>query len=330
MSNDGVEQQVVAGAVPGPSYVQLAPPVPLNLGASDLYTEYNLWKDSYNFFEIASGTINAQDPVRRATLLHCIGGPTQRIFANLPGDKNTYAQTVAALDAYFTPRRNVVLERHKFRQRAQCQDETVDAFVNALRELAKSCNFGALENDMIRDQIVEKCNIRKLRDKLLQEEGLSLDKALSTARAFEAAQAESKIFTESIGHKTRDNQVNFIRKTSRAEFRQKAGTTGGRKGSQEQANSDTQCHRCGMDTHTANDCGAEAATCLFCHKTGHYARMCFKKKNKAQAEKHKDQSNNRKRTKEKTNLGKPVRAVVQDDSDSESDEFGLPANGGIV
>lgn len=69
--------------------------------------------------------------------MHCIGAPTQRIFANLQELEGTNAETVDVLD---TLQRNIVLERHEFRQR-----------VNALKELMKSCDFGTLDNDMIRD-----------------------------------------------------------------------------------------------------------------------------------------------------------------------------------
>lgn len=152
----------------------------------------------------------------------------------------------------------------------------MDAFVNSLRELAKSCEFGTLENEMLRDQIVEKCAMKRLRDKLLQEEDLTLDRALNVVRLFDAAYAESRVFAEDSGSSRARDSVNFTRSARPTSARTERVTeTGRNRGTgEEQGNSDTVCFRCGLTTHTADDCGAKTAKCLYCKKIGHYARMC--------------------------------------------------------
>ncbi len=307
-----MEGQAAAPRTP-PRHValaQLSLPIPLNLGALDLYAEYKTWKDSYSIFELASGTINAADAVRCATFLHCIGAAVQRIFANLLGPKESYTETVAAPNAYFTPQKNVVLERHKFRLRSQLQDEMIDTFVNALRELAKSCEFGALERDMIRDQLIEKCAHRRLREKLLQEEGFTLERALTAARIFESAQAESKVLSEN-SVKEKDNHVYFTKGARAADTKMKQQNAGS--GRSEKSNNNTKCYRYGLTTHKTDDCGAKSATCLYCKRTGHYAHVCRKKNNsqehKSDKYKAKDKSDRK---------DKQVRAV---NDNSDSDEF---------
>lgn len=61
------DEEAAARAPPIRHTGSVIAPIPLNLRVSDLYAEYKTWKDSYSFFELASGTINAADAVRRAT-----------------------------------------------------------------------------------------------------------------------------------------------------------------------------------------------------------------------------------------------------------------------
>ncbi|UYV78642.1 K02A2.6-like, partial [Cordylochernes scorpioides] len=123
-----------------------------------------------------------------------VGRPNvQRIFFNLPDEKENYEQTKMALDKYFTPHKNVVTERFKFRQRVQKDDESIDNYLISLRELSKSYEFGNLEADMIRDQIIEKCNSKKLKEKLLQQDNLTLSKTIDIARMLEISRKEIRL-----------------------------------------------------------------------------------------------------------------------------------------
>ena len=61
---------------------------------------------------------------------------------------------MSALEDYFLPKRNVVYERYVFNSYIQTPEETVDGYVNRLRKLASSCQFGTLTEEMIRDGLV--------------------------------------------------------------------------------------------------------------------------------------------------------------------------------
>lgn len=89
-------------------------------------------------------------------MLHCLGPAVQRIFNTLSGEHKTLEGVKPPWMDLFAPKSNVVEERYKFRSRARKADEYIDAYLTIFRELAKSCDFGDLEKEMIRDQIVEK------------------------------------------------------------------------------------------------------------------------------------------------------------------------------
>lgn len=74
----------------------------------------------------------------------------------------------------------MVSERYHFRQAV---GESTDHYVAALHELVKTCAFGYIKHEMIRDQIVEKACMPRIRERLLLESDLTFEKMLSIARA---------------------------------------------------------------------------------------------------------------------------------------------------
>ena len=65
------------------------------------------------------------------------------------------------------------------------------------RALASNCNFGFLADEMIRDQIVEKIASDKVRERLLSEPKLTLDKCISIATRLESTEKEVKDLSHS-------------------------------------------------------------------------------------------------------------------------------------
>ncbi|XP_071954180.1 uncharacterized protein [Antedon mediterranea] len=246
----------------------ISPPVPFLPTPGKSTLKFEQWFEFFTNYTLASGSDRWNAERRKALLLHCLGTEGQRIYSSLPereidpnDDVNSYDATVAKLRAHFNPRLNVVAERYKFRQRRQLQDETSDEYVRELRQLSISCNFGVIADEMIRDQLVEKTNSSRIRERLLLEPELTLNTAIEIARQCEHAAKECQI----IGKAELSVPVEQIRKSNYKPKQQPA-----------KYKSSEYCFCCGSKSHKANDvkCKAKKAKCNKCCKIGHFASVC--------------------------------------------------------
>lgn len=85
-----------------------------------------------------------------------------------------------------------------FFTRSQGPAETIDMYVTDLKSKAKDCEFGDLHDSLIRDRIV--CGIREdqLKDRLLKETDLTLEKAIDICRASEITSSQMKALNDEV------------------------------------------------------------------------------------------------------------------------------------
>ena len=85
-----------------------------------------------------------------------------------------------------------MFERHQFWQITQKDSETVDQFMTRLKNKVKSCEYPPLVDDMLRDKFVFSIRDLQVKERLLREEKLTLEKAISMARSSEASKEQIK------------------------------------------------------------------------------------------------------------------------------------------
>ncbi len=104
------------------------------------------------------------------------------------GTTSDYDTAVELLNAHFAA--PTLLQRFLFRQRHQLPGESVLQYVANLRGFASTCKFGALQEEMIRNQLIEHTNDAKVRETLLLEpDDLSLSRAITIALRIESPAA---------------------------------------------------------------------------------------------------------------------------------------------
>ena len=198
-------------------------------------------------------------------MLTCIGADALDVFDGLDfaneDEKKDIDVVVKKLEKYCIGETNETYERYRFNKRDQASNETVDAYLTALRTLAKTCNFGNLEDNLIRDRIVIGVKDNSTRKKLLQVSKLTLQQSIDICRSLEKTTKQ----LESM--KTEGEEVRAV---DRQRYKEQGKRT--EKRAQETL---IKCKFCNK-SHPRDKfkCPAWGKTCSLCARKNHFAVVC--------------------------------------------------------
>lgn len=227
----------------------ISPPKPLD-STGDAFHSWTVWKKDFDLYATATKLKEQAKEVQAATFLMAIGEEARRSFYTFTfendDDKRDIKILTEEFEAHFKPTTNLTFNEFRFGSRNQQEGESFNDWLTELRTLAQQCEFGALEDRMLRSRIILGINDRVLQQRHVLE-NLSYTKTVEICRASEQG-------------KERFNEIQDACATRIDAVKSKANT----------------CFKCGFDKHksgnsparVSNATNAEAATISHVHVKG--------------------------------------------------------------
>ena len=143
--------------------------------------KWSLWKSRWTSYAAVTKLGSEDEDYQLEVFRYCVDDNILELIDkglsfDAPEDRKKLDKVLEQLDVHFAGAQNEIYDSFKFFTRQQEEGESLRAYINHLKVLAKSCNFGSLENRMIRDRIV--CGIRNtsLQKSFLADNSLTLAK----------------------------------------------------------------------------------------------------------------------------------------------------------
>lgn len=206
--------------------------------------DFQKWMNSVEIFMTAMNITS--DSQKENIVLHLLGSQMQEVYKNLSdtngtSDESNYETMKRKLVNYYKPTVNPVVERHIFNSmKYECK--SVAEYVAQLRNQAGRGNYPVAEVDThIRDKLVATCPIPKVKEAMLREESLDLNKAIKIWSMDVHVKEQALKMTSNNDPKI-EELVNKVKKKS---YEVK---------NESYSKSDRKCFRCGLSNHMIKTC----------------------------------------------------------------------------
>eukprot|EP00117_Sycon_ciliatum_P013983 scpid66887/ scgid14437/ len=284
------------------------------LDATSTLADFTTWKESWEDC-VRCQHLRSQDrETRVAALRQSLDEELRRYIRQdiiCISEEDDDDAIIGAIEAFVRRRRNSLLDRLEFYNLKQDDNELFDSFLTVLKELYKACDFTVGEfcttctrslrrcgqcwssvqrrgRETLRDRLVIGIRDDDTRHKRLSTPALTLEDAVRTCRAEQAAKATQQDMPEAqVGRaqalrKTRyqlskQSQTSSIASSSRSHESQSSGKPPVRSQEGDDRPTDrptAKCPKCGYDSHPLSRCPAREKTCNSCGEKGHFQRRC--------------------------------------------------------
>ena len=264
---------------------KLMQPCRLNLdpGSNSAAKEWKHWLKTFeNYVEVLTG---AHHEERRnfnklKVLVNCV---SHQVYDHID-ECETYEAAIQVLKSLYVKTPNVVFARHLLATTKQEAGQSLDNFLLILTQLSKDCNFANVSSEeyrkeMIRDAFINGISSHTIRQRLLENNELTLERAFEQARTLDSAQKSSEVYTVNGHNGGTLASTSTVPDVSGPRAPQETTSTIENSTLAATNNVSKLCYFCGRTYHSRSNCPAKNAVCYKCNKKGHFSVVCKTKIN---------------------------------------------------
>lgn len=251
-----------------------------------------IWISRFRNFLCTTKLERKPENVRCAQLLHYIGEDGYRIYKTFKFEDEEVDKLeilIKKFENHFLPKENLSYERYTFFNLRQKHGQSIEQFMTTLKKQAIKCKFEKLHDTLVKCMIMTGVSNSKIREKLLQDDEITLDEVIKLCLTVKKAKEQTSIINNGNSNPVateESNEVDAVQHHKKGQYnnynKYKNNHSKNYKNSQKSIDKNNKrmiknCIKCNK-THEINNCPAFGKVCNKCKLKNHFANACRSKK----------------------------------------------------